>query len=145
MSRPDITPEELAKFRVTFALGRLSKELQSDVLADGAIAEQVGIAVSNPINLPEGVVLDRRNFFSAFQKAADGEPIQDVVDVEGVRREMKIEVQNEVAIASYGAHRIAFPQAALLSANPERRQQILAAILKTTRSRRLRANNFNPL
>lgn len=130
MSRPDITPEELAKFRVTFALGRLSKELQSDVLADGALAEQVGIAVSNPINLPEGVVLDRRNLFSAFQKAADGEPIQDVVDVEGVKREMKIEVQNEAAIASYGAHRIAFPQAALLSANPERRQQILAAILK---------------
>src|SRR6185437_374649 len=114
MSRPDITPEELAKFRVIFALGRLSKELQSDVLADGAIAEQVGIAVSNPINLPEGVVLDRRNLFSAFQKAADGEPIQDVVDVEGVKREMKIEVQNEAAIASYGAHRIAFPQAALL-------------------------------
>jgi hypothetical protein len=130
MSRPDITPEELAKFRVTFALGRLSKELQSDVLADGAIAEQVGIAVSNPINLPEGVVLDRRNLFSAFQKAADGEPIQDVVDVEGVKREIKIEVKNEVAIASYGAHRIAFPQAALLSANPERRQQILAALLK---------------
>jgi hypothetical protein len=131
MSKPDLTPEELARFRATFALGRLGKELQSDVLADGAIAEQIGIAVSTPINLPEGIVLDRKNLFSAFQKAADGEPIPDIVDSDGVKREIKIEVQNEMAIASYGAHRIAFPQAALLSSNLVRRKQTLANILKS--------------
>ena len=60
MSKLDLTPEELTRFRVTFALGRLSKELQSDVLADGAIEEQIGIAVSTPINLPDGIVLDRK-------------------------------------------------------------------------------------
>src|ERR1700756_2768305 len=108
MSRSDITPEELAKFRVTFALGRLSKQLQSDVLADGAIAEQVGIAVSNTINLPEAIVLDRKNLFAAFQRAADGEPSSEIVDIDGAKREIMIEVQNEMTIASYGRHRIAF-------------------------------------
>ncbi|WP_316225199.1 MULTISPECIES: hypothetical protein [unclassified Bradyrhizobium] len=132
MSKLDLTPEELTRFRVTFALGRLSKELQSDVLADGAIEEQIGIAVSTPINLPEDIVIDRKNLFSAFQKAADGEPIPDIVDSDGIKREIKVEVQNEMAIASYGAHRIAFPQATLLSADLERRKRALANILKTS-------------
>ncbi len=131
MSKLDLTPEELTRFRVTFALGRLSKELQSDVLADGAIEEQIGIAVSTPINLPDGIVLDRKNLFSAVQKAADGEPAPDIVDSDGIKREIKVEVQNEMAIASYGAHRIAFPQATLLSANLERRKRALANILKS--------------
>jgi hypothetical protein len=108
----------------------MEQELQSDVLADGAIAKQAGIALSSPINLPEGVVLERNNLFSAFQKAADGEPVPDILDIDGVKRDIKIEVQNDVVLATYGSHRVAFPQAALLSENLQKRQQTLASILE---------------
>jgi hypothetical protein len=130
MRKPDLTPEELSRFRVAFALRRMGQELQSDVLMDGTVAEQAGITVSTPINLPEDVVLDRNNLFSAFQKAADGEPIPDIVDLDGIKRDIKIDVQNDMAFATYGTHRVAFPQAALLSAKLGRRLQILSAILK---------------
>ncbi|MGJ5134359.1 hypothetical protein [Bradyrhizobium oligotrophicum] len=130
MSKPDLTPEQLSRFRVAFALRRMGQELQSDVLMDGTVAEQAGITVSTPISLPEGVVLDRNNLLSAFQKAADGEPIPDIVDLAGVKRDIKIDVQNGTAFATYGTHRVAFPQAALLSAKLERRLQILSAIVK---------------
>jgi hypothetical protein len=139
MSKPDLTPEELSRFRVAFALRRMGQQLQSDVLVDSAVAEQAGITISTPINLPEDVVLDRNNLFSAFQKAADGEPIPDIVDIDGVKRDIKIDVQNDMAFATYGTHRIAFPQAALLSGKLERRLQILSEILKNnTLTRRAR-------
>jgi hypothetical protein len=96
----DVDGTLVTQDKVLTDAARLSKELQSDVLADGAIAEQAGIAVSTPIDLPEGIVLDRKNLFSAFQKAADGESIPDIVDIDGVKREIKIEVQNEMAVAS---------------------------------------------
>src|ERR1700722_19990083 len=112
MSKSDFTSEELARYRVIFALGRMGQELQSDVLADRAIADQAGIAVSSPINLPEGIVLERKALFSAFQKAADGEPLPDILDIDGVKRDIKIDVQNGMAFATYGTHRVAFPQAA---------------------------------
>lgn len=130
MSKPDLTPEELARYRVTFALRRMGQELQSDVLAGGTFADRAGITVSSPVSLPENVVLDRNNLFSAFRKAADGEPIPDILDIDGVKRDIKVDVQNDIAFATYGTHRVAFPQAALLSANIARRQQILVAILK---------------
>lgn len=130
MNQPDLTPQDLARFRVRFALRRMREDLQSDVLADGVIAKQAGIALSSPISLPDGLVLERETLFSAFQNAADGRPVPDVVDINGVKRDIKIEIQNGAAIATYGSHRIAFPQAALLAENLQRRQEVLAASLK---------------
>jgi hypothetical protein len=145
MSKSDFTSEELARYRVIFALGRMGQELQSDVLADRAIADQAGIAVSSPINLPEGIVLERKTLFSAFQKAADGEPLPDILDIDGVKRDIKIHVQDGMAFATYGTHRVAFPQAALLSANLKRRQQILESILSNNTLTRLAREKLWPL
>ena len=130
MNQPDLTPQELVRIRVRFALRRMRGELQSDVLADGAIAKQAGITLSNPINLPEDLVLERKALFSAFQRAADGQSVPDIVDINGIKRDIKIEIQNDAALATYGSHRIAFPQAALLTENLQRRQQTLAVTLK---------------
>ncbi|NOJ41055.1 hypothetical protein [Bradyrhizobium australiense] len=129
-NRPNLSSEELARYKVVFALRRVGPEMQSDVLADGTVVARTGISVSNPIKLPEGIVLDRDTLFSAFQKAAAGEPQSEMRDIDGVKRDVEIIMDDRAAYLTYGTHRIAFPHAALLSTKPERRQRAMSAILK---------------
>jgi hypothetical protein len=119
----DIPPEELARYRTRFALRRLSTEVRSAVLSDGAIAARVGIDLSHPVRLPEDITVDRSVLFAVFQRAADGEPIPEILDTGGVKRDMKIEFEDDAAVLTYGTHRVSFPQAILLSANPSRRRE----------------------
>jgi hypothetical protein len=126
----NVAPEELARLRVTVALRRMSRELQSDVLSNGAVAARTGINISHPMKLPEGMTVDRRALFSAFQKAADGEAVLEISDIEGVNREMKVEVEGESAFLTYKMHRVRFPHAALLSANVEKRRAVGEIVLK---------------
>ncbi|MGY3233321.1 hypothetical protein ACVMAJ_000211 [Bradyrhizobium sp. USDA 4448] len=129
--KPDLTPEELARYKVLYALRRVGPEMQSDVLADGEIVRRTGIDVSSPIKLPEGLVLDRDALFAAFKKAADGEPVPKLRDVRGRIRDLKLDVDDQSAYVSYGHHRITFPHAALLSEKPARRDRAMVAILKS--------------
>ena len=98
----DITPEQLARFKVSFALRRMSPEVQSDVLSDGVIAACAGIALSHPIKLPEDITVDRTTLFSAFQQAADGLSVSEITDTSGVKREVKVEIKGESAFLTYG-------------------------------------------
>jgi hypothetical protein len=125
-----MTPEELARYRVLFALRRLSPELQSDVLSDGTVVAQTGIEVTNPIKLPEGITFDRKTLFSAFQKAADEQPAAELTDIDGVKRDVQIEIDSESAYVTFDTNRVRFPHAALLSANPARRRTTADTILK---------------
>lgn len=119
----DISPEELARYRTRFALRRLSTEVQSAVLSDGVIAARMGIDLSHPVRLPEDITVDRAVLFAAFQRAADGEPTPEILDTSGVKRDMKLEIEGDAAVLIYGRHRVSFPQAILLSANPSRRKE----------------------
>src|SRR3954451_24938580 len=92
-TEPEITPEELARLKAVFALRRMAPEMQNDVLSDGAVAARAGIDLSHPIKLPDGITLERGVLFSAFQRAADGEPIPDITDAAGVKRGMRVEVE----------------------------------------------------
>ncbi len=132
MKKPkqNIKPDELARLRVTFALRRMTPELQSDVLSDGTITTRGGIEISHPIRLPEDITIDRRILFSAFQKAADGESVSEMSDVNGVSRKMEVEIEEESAVLTYGAHRIRFPYTALLSTQFQKRRATADAILK---------------
>src|SRR5258707_1809962 len=130
-TEPEITPEELARLKVLFALRRMAPEVQNDVLSDGTVAARTGIDLSHPIKLPEDITIDRRVLFSAFQKAADGKPISEIVDISGVKHEMQVEIEEESAFLTYGTHRIRFPQAALLSADDEKRRAAEDIILKS--------------
>ncbi|QOZ44770.1 hypothetical protein XH89_15770 [Bradyrhizobium sp. CCBAU 53340] len=130
MNRPNLTPAELARYKAMFALRRLGSTLQSDVLADGAVARESGIGISNPVHLPDGVSLDRNSLFDAFQKATDGEAIPSLKDTDGAERSLKLEIQNGNGVLSYGTNRIAFPQAALLSKKIDTRQALLTGALK---------------
>src|ERR1700732_5261062 len=126
----DIPPEQLARFRVTFALRRIAPEVQSDVLSDGTIAARTGIALSHPIKLPENVTVDRTVLFSAFQQAADGISISEITDIDGIKRAMRVEIEGESAFLIYGTHNVRFPQAALLSSNIEKRRAAAGIILE---------------
>jgi hypothetical protein len=126
----DIAPEQLALFRVNFALRRMAPEVQSDVLLDGTIAARTGITLSHPIKLPENVVVDRTALFSAFQQAADGVSISEITDIDGIKHTIKVEIEGESAVLNYGTHNIRFPQATLLSSNIEKRRAAAEIILK---------------
>jgi hypothetical protein len=119
----DIPPEELARYRTRFALRRLSTQVQSAVLSDGVIAARMGIDLSHPIRLPEDITIDRTVLFAAFQRAVDAEPIPEILDADGLKRDMKLEIEGDTAVVTYGTHRVSFPQATLLSANPGRRRE----------------------
>lgn len=121
---PDISEEELAELRIMFALRRMSAELQSNVLSDGEIAAKAGIGVSNPVKLPGNVTVDRSVLFNAFQKAIDGESLSHVVDSSGTERKVSFEVDGASVVLKYEAFRVHFPQAALLTAQARRRNEI---------------------
>jgi hypothetical protein len=127
----DISPEDLARLRTTFALRRMAPEVQNDVLSDGTVAARMAIDLSHPMKLPDEITIERGLLFSAFQKAADGEAIPDILDSQGVKRDMQVEIEGDSAFLSYGTHRIRFSQAALLSARPQRRRDIVAVLLNT--------------
>ncbi len=119
----DISPEELARYRTRFALRRLSTEVQNAVLSDGVIAARMDVDLSHPVRLPEDIIVDRTVLFTAFQCAADGEPIPEIIDTSGVKRDMNLEIEGDAAVLTYGTHRVSFPQAVLLSVNPSRRRE----------------------
>jgi hypothetical protein len=125
----EIPSKDLARLRTTFALRRMAREVQNDVLSDGTVAARVDIDLSHPIRLPDETTIERKLLFSAFQTAADGEPIPDIPDSQGTKRDIQVEVEGDSVFLTYGTHRIGFPQAALLSAKPERRQTIAASLL----------------
>lgn len=117
----EIDPKELAQLRLMFALRRMAPAMQNDVLSDGMVAARAGIDLSHPIKLLEGITLERKLLFSAFQRAADHEPIPDLIDAAGVKHDIRVEIEGESAFLTYGTHRIRFAQGALLSADPDRR------------------------
>jgi hypothetical protein len=125
----EIPPEDLAKLRTTFALRRMAREVQNDVLSDGTIAAHIAIDLSHPIRLPDEVTIERKLLFSAFQAAADGEPIPEIIDSQDTKRDIQVEIEGDSAFLIYGTRRIRFPQAALLSARPERRRAIATSLL----------------
>lgn len=126
----DIPPDELARLRVSFGLRRMSREVQNDVLSDGILAADLNIELSSPIKLPDGITIERAVLFSAFQKTSDGEVITKLSDVKGILREMKLEIEADNAVVTYGKHRVNFPQGALLTKNVDRRRALCTDILK---------------
>ena len=137
----DIPPEELARYRTRFALRRLSTGVQNAVLLDGIIAAQMGIDLTHPVRLPDDITVDRAVLFAAFQRAADGELTLEIFDTGGVKRDMKLEIEGDAAVLTYGTHRVSFPQAILLSANPIRRKEAPRKLLIALHSRPSLAHN----
>jgi hypothetical protein len=126
----DIPPQELARLRATFALRRLSTEVQNAVLSDGVIAARLGIDLSHPVRLPGDITVDRSVLFSAFQHASDSQTIPEIFDTKGVKQDVRVGIEGDGAVLIYGPHRVSFAQATLLSANPSRRKETAAQIAR---------------
>lgn len=142
--RPDIPPEELARFRVTYGLRRLSTAVQNAVLSDGLIAQRTGIDLSHPIRIPGDITIDRPVLFKAFASAADGEPIPPIIDSSGATRLTEVKIEGDAAVLAYETYRVSFPQAVLLASNIERRKAAAARIVSgLSLARQARAQFFD--
>ena len=120
----EIDPEELARVSVMLALSHMAPAMQSDVLSDRTISTRAGINFSDfsaPIELPEGITLERKLLLSAFQRAADHEPIPDLIDANGIKHDICVDIEGESASLTYGTNHIRFALGALLTAVPDRR------------------------
>jgi hypothetical protein len=120
----ELSPQQLAKLRVLFALRRMPPSLQNDVLADGTIAAESGIDLSHPITLPSDVVIDRDVLFEQIRKAADGEEVRELIDRDLVKHPFRVEVRGPDGFVVTDTTRIRFANAALLTASVERRRAV---------------------
>lgn len=125
----DPKPEDLPRIRAFFSLRKFSRAVQSDVLADGTIAAHFNIPVSQPAQLSEELTIDRTLLLSAFQKAADGEPLPAIVDDDGNSLDVKITIDADAAVIAYRDKHWRFPYAAFRSSDPSRRLATLARYL----------------
>src|SRR5947207_1058902 len=55
---------------ILLSLEKLSKPLQSDVLADGSIARQFDLGVTNTVHLGTSLSVSRDKIFAAFREAS---------------------------------------------------------------------------
>ncbi|MBZ9843366.1 hypothetical protein [Mesorhizobium sp. CA5] len=129
-----IDPVALARFRVLFALRRLSPAVQSDVLSDGVIAKQAHLPVSHPITVAGPVTLERSRLFEIFQKAADEQELSaEIEDVDGAKHSIHVEIKGDAATVTIAEKATRFPLAALLTSNADKRKAIgLTAIVRHT-------------
>jgi hypothetical protein len=118
-------PKDLPRMRVLFALRKFPSAVQSDVLADGMIAARFDVPVSQPAQLSDELTIQRPLLFSAFQKAADGEPLPPFTDEDGKPLDVKITLEGHAAVIAYQEKRWRFPYAAFCSSQPSRRLAIL--------------------
>lgn len=118
-------PEALPRIRALFALRKFSSAVQSDVLADGTIAARFDVPVSQPAQLSDELTIHRPLLLSAFQKAADGEPLPTFIDDGGNPLDVNVIIEGHAAIISYQDKRWRFPYAAFCSSQPSRRLALL--------------------
>jgi hypothetical protein len=130
MMTTEISPQQLARLRVLFALRRMPPALQNDVLADGTIAAGAGIDLSHPITLLPNLVIDRDVLFEQFKKAADGEEVRELIDRESVKHPFRVEVSGPDGFVVTDTTRIRFANAALLTVSVETRRALAKLCLE---------------
>lgn len=120
-----IDPEELAKMRAFYALRRLSREVQNDVLSDGTIAQKFNVNVSHPVELSGGVTVERKLIFDCIRRACGGETVTlDIQDAKGNSVKLEVTIDDKDALVRYPSHLVRFQDAALLTTQADRRKAI---------------------
>jgi hypothetical protein len=86
MSKPtQVTP----RMRALFALDKLSRSLQSDVLADGTVEKRWKIPVRQTMTVGKGISIKRADLFAVLRACADGQPISALVNDAGTQLDAK--------------------------------------------------------
>jgi hypothetical protein len=125
----DDTPD-LRRFRLIFALEKLSPALRADVLADGAIVARFDVPAKRPAQLTDTVTVLRDDLFAAFRNASDGLASVPITDEHGATVDARIWIDPDGSgIVEIEQKRLRFAQAALLSSHPARRLAHLETFL----------------
>ncbi len=125
--QPKITP----RMRALFALGKLSPDLQSDVLADGMVVARWGIQVKQSMPLGRGVSVNRANLFSIFRACVDGTEVPELIDDSGQRLDAMASLgDNGSILIDLPGQQFKFTHAILLSSNSARRLVALNEIFR---------------
>jgi hypothetical protein len=112
------------------AFRKLSPTLQSDVLADGVIAERFALPVTRPTRLSDKIVIKSETLFSAFRNAADGEPLPAIIDENDTEVDATVQIDPDGAgVVEIGGKAWRFAHAALLSRDSSHRLATLEAAL----------------
>jgi hypothetical protein len=123
-------PSNGGRSRAVFALSRLSRRLQGEVLADGTILSRFEIPATRPIRLTEKVVVSQEKLFAAFSEAARGTPASVSVDEHGAMVDRSVWIEPDgSAVLELPSQRWRFSHAGLLAVQLERRSEYLTTIL----------------
>lgn len=76
-------PNDPARLKALFAIGKLSRPLVSDVISDGKIAELFNISVTRPMQLSPDVGISQDVLFDAFRQVLQGQMPQPLTDLKG--------------------------------------------------------------
>jgi hypothetical protein len=126
----DQTPD-LRRFRVIFALEKLSPALRADVLADGEIVARLVVPAKRPAQLTDTVTVLQDDLFAAFRNASDGLAPAPLTDERGATVDARIWIDPDGSgIVEIEQKRLRFAQAALLSSDPARRLADLETFLR---------------
>lgn len=132
----DDTPPEkatAARLSALLALDRLPPDLLSAVVADGAIAQKLGIGLtSRPLEFGQAYTVGRDELFAAFAEAADGRVATVSISMGGSPAEAAVSIGADgAALVETPTAKVQFAHAALWTPDAERRRHVLAQALQT--------------
>lgn len=139
--RPDARQRTVA----LLSLEKLSRSLQSDVIADPAFGQAFGISVTNTVNLGDRPVA-RDRLFSAFREALRHNAVVSLKDADGAPVGADVTVTEQGAgCVTLGAKRFVFPNAAVFDPHTERRAEAVDHALRENSLLSSRAAEFGHL
>lgn len=132
MTTPPPDRATAARLCALLALERLSPDLLSAVVADGAVVQKLGIhAVARPLEFGQGYTVGRDELFAAFEQAADGKVPTVQVAHNGATIDATVSIVSDgAALVEAATIRARFDHAALWAQDRERREQALVQSLQ---------------
>ena len=121
--RPTSKRDRRQRIAVLLSLDKLSKQLQSDVLSDNAIAREFGLDITNTVDLGPGLSTSRDKLFAAFRQAGQrGTPV--TLKLNDATSEAEVALSEKgTGSVTIETTRFLFANAALLLAAPDERLQ----------------------
>lgn len=115
---------------IILSLEKLSKPLQSDVLADGSISREFDLAVKNTVTLGSAVSVPRDAVFTAFREALRRGGEVRVKDRDGKVTDAAAAVNDGVGSIILGSTQFLFANAGLLAGSARDRKAFAESALK---------------
>ena len=126
-----------------FLLEKLTSQLRSDVLSDGAISAKSGLAMQHSVRFNEQLVLTRKSVFAAFGAAGAGRKPQPLRDLNGKTVRAKVWVDKEGhGYVQIKKQSIRFEFGGLTTSDTAQRVAFAETVFKCTRLQANTASTF---